>query len=137
MAHTSIQSVRNIGLKGFIEGGIASIFAGASTHPLDLIKVCMQLQGESLGSSLPYNTRRGLYHCSKCFDLASRFSALCWVSFLFHIIQSEGAAALFSGVSATMLHQKLYSSTHIGPYDIIKIIVQANIYIYINFKHVH
>ncbi|KAB2074905.1 hypothetical protein ERO13_A07G167600v2 [Gossypium hirsutum] len=70
-----------MGLKGFIEGGIASIVAGASTHPLDLIKVCMQLQGESLGSSLPSNTRRGLYHRSKCFDLASRFSALCWSHF--------------------------------------------------------
>ena len=36
-----------MGLKGFVEGGIASIIAGASTHPLDLIKVRMQLQGES------------------------------------------------------------------------------------------
>ncbi|KAJ6959394.1 hypothetical protein NC653_037660 [Populus alba x Populus x berolinensis] len=33
-----------MGLKGFAEGGIASIIAGASTHPLDLIKVRMQLQ---------------------------------------------------------------------------------------------
>jgi solute carrier family 25 oxoglutarate transporter 11 len=36
-----------MGLKGFAEGGVASIIAGASTHPLDLIKVRMQLQGES------------------------------------------------------------------------------------------
>ena len=36
-----------MGLKGFAEGGIASIVAGCSTHPLDLIKVRMQLQGES------------------------------------------------------------------------------------------
>ncbi|KAL8251329.1 hypothetical protein R6Q59_035022 [Mikania micrantha] len=34
-------------VKGFVEGGIASIVAGCSTHPLDLIKVRMQLQGES------------------------------------------------------------------------------------------
>ena len=32
-----------MGLKGFVEGGIASIIAGASTHPLDLIKVRMQI----------------------------------------------------------------------------------------------
>ncbi|KAI8536392.1 hypothetical protein RHMOL_Rhmol10G0253500 [Rhododendron molle] len=35
-----------MGLKGFVEGGIASIVAGVATHPLDLIKVRMQLQGE-------------------------------------------------------------------------------------------
>ncbi|KAB8481988.1 hypothetical protein FH972_025347 [Carpinus fangiana] len=35
-----------MGLKGFVEGGIASIVAGASTHPLDLIKVEMQLHGK-------------------------------------------------------------------------------------------
>lgn len=31
-----------MGFKGFVEGGIASIVAGCSTHPLDLIKVRMQ-----------------------------------------------------------------------------------------------
>ncbi|MQL05733.1 hypothetical protein EI015_27070, partial [Escherichia coli] len=41
----SFKSI-NMGLKGFVEGGIASIIAGCSTHPLDLIKVRMQLQGE-------------------------------------------------------------------------------------------
>ena len=38
-----------MGVKGFVEGGIASIVAGCSTHPLDLIKVRMQLQGEEGG----------------------------------------------------------------------------------------
>ncbi|GKC58995.1 mitochondrial dicarboxylate carrier, partial [Tanacetum coccineum] len=33
-----------MGAKGFVEGGVASIVAGCSTHPLDLIKVRMQLQ---------------------------------------------------------------------------------------------
>ncbi|MCI78298.1 dicarboxylate carrier 2, partial [Trifolium medium] len=27
-----------MGVKGFVEGGIASVIAGCSTHPLDLIK---------------------------------------------------------------------------------------------------
>nr|GMC62376.1 mitochondrial uncoupling protein 5-like [Ipomoea batatas] len=59
-----------MGLKGFVEGGIASIVAGCSTHPLDLIK--------------------------------------------------EGMAALFSGVSATVLRQTLYSTTRMGLYDMMK-----------------
>nr|CAD1826974.1 unnamed protein product [Ananas comosus var. bracteatus] len=41
-----------MGLKGFVEGGIASIVAGCSTHPLDLIKVRMQLQGETLSPAV-------------------------------------------------------------------------------------
>ncbi|OMO85210.1 Dicarboxylate carrier 2 [Corchorus capsularis] len=36
------------------------------------------------------------------------------------IIQSEGVAALFSGVSATILRQTLYSTTRMGLYDILK-----------------
>jgi len=36
------------------------------------------------------------------------------------ILRSEGAAGLFSGVSATMLRQTLYSTTRMGLYDILK-----------------
>ncbi|CAI9767033.1 unnamed protein product [Fraxinus pennsylvanica] len=36
------------------------------------------------------------------------------------IIQQDGAAALFSGVSATVLRQTLYSTTRMGLYDILK-----------------
>ena len=36
------------------------------------------------------------------------------------ITQSEGVAALFSGVSATILRQTLYSTTRMGLYDILK-----------------
>jgi solute carrier family 25 oxoglutarate transporter 11 len=34
-------------MKGFVERGIASIVAGCATHLLDLLKVRMQLQGET------------------------------------------------------------------------------------------
>lgn len=36
------------------------------------------------------------------------------------IVQQEGVAALFSGVSATVLRQTLYSTTRMGLYDILK-----------------
>lgn len=42
-----------MGLKGFVEGGAASVVAGCSTHPLDLIKVRMQLQGEAARAPAP------------------------------------------------------------------------------------
>ncbi|MQI32389.1 hypothetical protein EI016_24790, partial [Escherichia coli] len=36
------------------------------------------------------------------------------------LVQQEGLAALFSGVSATVLRQTLYSTTRMGLYDVLK-----------------
>lgn len=38
--------------KGFADGGLPSMLAGFGTHPLDLIKVRMQLIGEGASHSL-------------------------------------------------------------------------------------
>ncbi|KAM3694611.1 hypothetical protein ACB098_07G069700 [Castanea mollissima] len=112
-----------MGLKGFVEGGIASIIAGASTHPLDLIKVRMQLQGESNPALVQayrpavaaLNTPNG--YISLHIAPPPRVGL---ISIGTQIIKSEGAAALFSGVSATILRQTLYSTTRMGLYDILK-----------------
>ncbi|KAJ7965800.1 Mitochondrial carrier protein [Quillaja saponaria] len=94
-----------MGLKGFVEGGIASIVAGCSTHPLDLIKVRMQLQGEKLPLA-PL-----LFQLHLVLDPSRS---------VVKIFQTEGVAALFSGVSATVLRQTLYSTTRMGLYDVLK-----------------
>ncbi|CAN1126503.1 Mitochondrial uncoupling protein 5 [Linum perenne] len=47
-----------MGVKGFLEGGIASIIVGCSTHPLDLIKVRIQLQGEASAAPKPIHNLR-------------------------------------------------------------------------------
>ena len=112
-----------MGLKGFVEGGIASIIAGASTHPLDLIKVRMQLQGESNPALVqPYrptvaalNTPNG--YISLHIAPPPRVGL---ISIGTQIVKSEGATALFSGVSATILRQTLYSTTRMGLYEILK-----------------
>ncbi|XP_016690544.2 mitochondrial uncoupling protein 5 [Gossypium hirsutum] len=114
--------IATMGLKGFVEGGIASIVAGASTHPLDLIKVRMQLQGES---HLP-NPSLQLYRPALAVNSAAVGNVSISqprvgpISIGVRIIQLEGVAALFSGVSATMLRQTLYSTTRMGLYEIIK-----------------
>ncbi|KAI3699179.1 hypothetical protein L2E82_43276 [Cichorium intybus] len=92
-----------MGVKGFVEGGIASIIAGCSTHPLDLIKVRMQLQGENHSTGgLPRPPRVGP------------------IAVGMQIVRQDGFPALFSGVSATMLRQCLYSTTRMGLYDMMK-----------------
>ncbi|KVI08672.1 mitochondrial uncoupling protein 5-like [Cynara cardunculus var. scolymus] len=98
-----------MGLKGFVEGGIASIVAGCSTHPLDLIKVRMQLQGE--------NTHHAQLGTN---NKVSRPPRVGPIAVGMRIVQQDGAAALFSGVSATILRQTLYSTTRMGLYDMMK-----------------
>ncbi|XP_060213143.1 mitochondrial uncoupling protein 5-like [Lycium barbarum] len=109
-----------MGVKGFVEGGIASIIAGCSTHPLDLIKVRMQLQGEASGTVNPVQTLRPAlaFHPSNAHvPVAPRVGP---ISVGVRIIQQEGVAALYSGVSATVLRQTLYSTTRMGLYDMLK-----------------
>ncbi|GMY18574.1 mitochondrial uncoupling protein 5-like isoform X1 [Fagus crenata] len=118
-----------MGLKGFVEGGIASIIAGASTHPLDLIKVRMQLQGESSHVPNPalqayrpaLATTNGYISLMEASHIAQpQPPRVGLISIGTRIVQAEGAAALFSGVSATILRQTLYSTTRMGIYDILK-----------------
>ncbi|XWS45010.1 hypothetical protein CRYUN_Cryun15aG0098900 [Craigia yunnanensis] len=120
-----------MGVKGFVEGGLASIVAGCSTHPLDLIKVRMQLQGETHVPNPAVQTFRPALAFQTTTTTAS--SAIHMpppppaaaarvgpVATGIRIFQTEGVAALFSGVSATVLRQTLYSTTRMGLYDILK-----------------
>ncbi|XP_074304748.1 mitochondrial uncoupling protein 5-like [Silene latifolia] len=114
-----------MGVKGFVEGGIASIVAGCSTHPLDLIKVRMQLQGES-SAPAPAAVRPALaFQSPGAGTHAIHLQTpppprVGLVSVGVKIVRQEGIAALYSGVSATVLRQTLYSTTRMGLYDILK-----------------
>ncbi|KAG9450793.1 hypothetical protein H6P81_010758 [Aristolochia fimbriata] len=115
-----------MGLKGFVEGGIASIVAGCSTHPLDLIKVRMQLQGESapapvLRPALAFQPNFGGAATAVNVPLPPPPPPKVGpVSVGIRIVKTEGVPALFSGVSATVLRQTLYSTTRMGLYEILK-----------------
>ncbi|KAF3439218.1 hypothetical protein FNV43_RR17493 [Rhamnella rubrinervis] len=123
-----------MGVKGFVEGGIASIVAGCSTHPLDLLKVRMQLQGETHAPNpnpAVQNLRPALaFHNTSVAAPGSSIrvppplppapARVGLISVGVRIVQQEGVAALFSGVSATILRQTLYSTTRMGLYDILK-----------------
>lgn len=97
--------------KGFAEGGLASMIAGFATHPLDLIKVRMQLQGEGASPALAY-----ALHGSNSPVVARPGPFGVGID----VARSEGVKALYSGVSATLLRQVLYSSTRMGLYEYLK-----------------
>ena len=89
------------------------MIAGFATHPLDLIKVRMQLQGEAATPALAFALDgRGGGHVSG--PKPGPFGVG------LHVARSEGVQALYSGVSATLLRQALYSSTRMGLYEYLK-----------------
>uniref|UniRef100_A0A7C9EWL1 Uncharacterized protein n=1 Tax=Opuntia streptacantha TaxID=393608 RepID=A0A7C9EWL1_OPUST len=123
-----------MGIKGFVEGGIASVVAGSCTHPLDLIKVRMQLQGESAHAhahapvrtfhhALAFHPSHGVAPQTITFPSPSPPPPppkMGPIAVGVNIVRNEGVAAIFSGVSATVLRQVLYSTTRMGLYDILK-----------------
>jgi solute carrier family 25 (mitochondrial oxoglutarate transporter), member 11 len=75
------------------------------SHPLDLIKVRMQLQGEVASVLRPSNqsaTSLGM----------TRMAA--------HITSSDGVSGLFRGVTASLGRQFVYSGSRFGIYDVLK-----------------
>ncbi|XP_040383741.1 mitochondrial uncoupling protein 5-like [Oryza brachyantha] len=104
-----------MGLKGFMEGGGASVVAGSCTHPLDLIKVRMQLHGEAAAArALAFPGGGGAHHHLQPPRKPGPI-IVCG-----QILRAEGPAGLLSGVSATMLRQSVYSTTCMGLYDTLK-----------------
>ncbi|KAI3710088.1 hypothetical protein L2E82_39862 [Cichorium intybus] len=102
-----------MGVKGFVQGGIASIITRCLTHPLDLIKVRMQLQGES--------AHVFALNGASCSTMTMpRPPTTGPISEGVNIFGTEGVVALFSGVSVIVLHQTLYSTTRMGPFEIFK-----------------
>jgi len=80
--------------KGFVQGSVGAAVGGSCAHPLDLIKVRMQLQTE--GAKL------------NMLQMGSR------------IYGTEGILGLFKGVDASAARQLVYSGTRFGMYDVFK-----------------
>ncbi|XP_024381398.1 mitochondrial uncoupling protein 4 [Physcomitrium patens] len=101
--------------KGFAEGGLASMIAGFATHPLDLIKVRMQLQGEVATSGFALALEGS--HVAPAVLGVPKPGPL---GVGLNVARAEGVYALYSGVSATLLRQAMYSSTRMGLYEFLK-----------------
>eukprot|EP00245_Coleochaete_scutata_P011735 TRINITY_DN4424_c0_g5_i1.p1 TRINITY_DN4424_c0_g5~~TRINITY_DN4424_c0_g5_i1.p1 ORF type:complete len:340 (+),score=63.55 TRINITY_DN4424_c0_g5_i1:126-1145(+) len=123
--------------KAFAEGGIAAMTAGGLTHPLDLIKVRMQLQGEAatmagqvarlqpISQTLTLQgvgsiSLAGMHVPATAAALQPSQNLRGPLAMGLHVARTEGARALLSGVSASLLRQGVYSSTRLGIYDILK-----------------
>lgn len=87
--------------KGFVTGSLGSMAGGAASHPLDLIKVRLQIQGEAaVGGAV----------AQKLGPVGMGVS----------IVKTQGVPGLFKGLTASLLRQGVYSGTRFGAYDVIK-----------------
>lgn len=80
--------------KGFVQGSVGAAIGGSCAHPLDLIKVRMQLQTE--------------------------VPKLSMLQMGPHIVKNEGVLGLFKGVDASAARQLVYSGVRFGMYDMLK-----------------
>lgn len=101
--------------KGFVTGAIGAMTGSAISHPLDLIKVRLQVQGEAAAK----NTLRGYIDPRFNYFLQIQ-SKLGPVGMAKRIFSTEGIPGLFRGLTASLLRQFLYSGTRFGVYDITK-----------------
>lgn len=84
--------------KGFVQGSIGAMVGGAAAHPLDLIKVRLQLQGQG----------------------GAQGAKLGMMQMGASIFRSQGPLGLLKGVDASMARQLVYSGTRFGMYDLFK-----------------
>mmetsp|Transcript_71871 Transcript_71871/g.208278 ORF Transcript_71871/g.208278 Transcript_71871/m.208278 type:complete len:303 (-) Transcript_71871:114-1022(-) len=80
--------------KGFVTGSIGAAVGGSCAHPLDLLKVRMQLQTET-----------------PKLNMGQMF---------LKIGRTEGPSGLFKGVDASAARQLVYSGTRFGMYEVLK-----------------
>ncbi|XP_059087954.1 kidney mitochondrial carrier protein 1-like [Tigriopus californicus] len=86
----------------FLFGGVASCMAEAVTYPIDTAKTRLQLQGQTIDRRYQHRLYTGLFNCWK------------------RIVQEEGVARLYHGLSPALLRQAVYGTAKYGLYYSIK-----------------
>jgi len=96
--------------KEFACGTLAAMSAGIVTHPIDLVKVRMQLRGSACdvllvgaGGSVKAKRRPNI------------------ISTGFAVARNEGPSALYRGLTATLTRQCTYIGTKFGVYNFLKV----------------
>jgi len=94
--------------KEFVCGVLAAMAGGMVTHPIDLVKVRMQLRGSACDA-----------HLSNGVQVRVRRPNI--LSTGYTVFRNEGALALYSGLTATLTRQCTYAGTKFGMYNLLKV----------------
>ena len=93
--------------KGFVAGSTGAMLSGAVTHPIDLVKVRMQLYGAQDG----FQAASGA---------AKPIAPPGMLKTGYNVIQHEGALGLYRGLGAGLMRQASFIGTKFGAYDLLK-----------------
>ena len=104
--------------KGFASGSLGAMASGAVTHPIDLVKVRMQLHGASADEALRAMGSRA--------NVASGGRAPGMVSTFMFVLRNEGAFGLYKGLSASLMRQASFIGTKFGAYDVLKNLTRSS-----------
>ena len=96
--------------KGFASGSLGAMASGAVTHPIDLVKVRMQLTG-----ALADNTAAA----SGTSTSVARAPGM--VSTFARVVRAEGMFGLYKGLTASLMRQASFIGTKFGAYDALKL----------------
>ena len=94
--------------KGFLSGSLGAMASGAVTHPIDLVKVRMQLYGQgseasgSASKAPPLKAPPGMMRTG------------------YLVVKHEGTFGLYKGLSASLMRQASFIGTKFGAYDLLK-----------------
>lgn len=106
--------------KGFLAGSTGAMLSGAVTHPIDLVKVRMQL----------YGARDGFEVASKAAGAASPTATAATAAAPpgmlrtgYLVVKHEGVLGLYKGLSASLLRQASFIGTKFGAYDLLKTVM--------------
>jgi len=100
--------------KGFASGSLGAMASGAVTHPIDLVKVRMQLYGECASTSSSSSSAAGGGGGANTKKPPGMFRTGAMV------LSKEGAFGLYKGLSASLLRQATFIGTKFGSYDVLK-----------------
>ncbi|GAM22403.1 hypothetical protein SAMD00019534_055780 [Acytostelium subglobosum LB1] len=104
-------------LQQFVVGGLSGMAAAAITHPIDSLKVRMQLQGELEAVAHPTPNATSTTTTTKIPQFKPEKGSLKMLS---HISETEGLFTLYKGLSASLLRQGTYTTTRFGLYGVFK-----------------
>lgn len=104
--------------KGFVAGSTGAMLSGAVTHPIDLVKVRMQLYGARDGfeaTSKMASTAGGAAPAAPAAPGMLRTGYL--------VVKHEGTFGLYKGLSASLMRQASFIGTKFGAYDLLKTVM--------------
>lgn len=106
-ASFAVPAVQEKAWKGFVTGSLAAVCAGAVVHPIDTVKVRLQLAGgldgaKATSSAAEQRVRAGLWSTTT------------------GIVRAEGVRGLYQGISGNVLRQSTLIGSRLGFYDLFK-----------------